>query len=103
MLTCFVYVMASRSRTLYIGMTSDLPRRVVEHKQKIMVGFTAKYRIDRLVYVEETADVHAAIAREKQLKGWTRPRKMALIETANPAWDDLASGWGSADPSLRSG
>ncbi len=89
----YVYIMASKSRTLYIGVTNDLARRVHEHKNKAVEGFTARYNIDRLVHHEETTDVNAAIAREKQLKGWLRSRKVELIEATNPAWEDLASEW----------
>ena len=89
----WVYIMASRNRVLYIGVTNDLRRRVYEHKAHEVAGFSAKYRVDRLVYLEQTNDVGAAIAREKQLKGWRREKKVALIEASNPAWDDLAAGW----------
>ena len=91
MKTYDVYILASLSRRLYVGMTNDLARRVYEHKNKLLPGFTQEYEIDRLVYFESTFDVRAAIAREKQLKGWKRDKKVALIETGNPAWDDLAS------------
>ncbi|HEY6066796.1 MAG TPA: GIY-YIG nuclease family protein [Thermoanaerobaculia bacterium] len=95
----FVYVLASRSRVLYVGITNDLERRVFEHKHKLISGFTADYDIDRLVYFECTPDVWAAIRREKQLKGWLRRRKIALIESTNPRWDDLSLGWaGIPDP-----
>ncbi len=86
----FVYIMASKSRRLYIGVTNDLERRVFEHKSKSIEGFTAKYNIDRLVYFAETGDVVAAIEREKQLKGWLRAKKIALIQSENPAWTDLS-------------
>jgi putative endonuclease len=100
----FVYIMTNRSRTLYTGVTNDLHRRAYEHKHKLVPGFTAKYNIDRLVYFEETSDVAAAIAREKQIKGWLRAKKVALIEAANPQWNDLGAGWyDEGDPSLRSG
>ena len=89
----YVYIMTNRSRTLYTGVTNDLERRVYEHKQKVVPGFTVKYRITRLVYFEVTQDIHAAIAREKQIKGWLRAKKMALIESANPEWKDLSVGW----------
>jgi putative endonuclease len=85
--------MANLSRTLYIGVTNNLERRVYEHKHKILTGFTERYNITRLVYFEETYDVNAAIAREKQLKGWKRSKKIALIEIQNPMWDDLAEEW----------
>jgi len=95
--------MTNRSRTLYVGVTSDLERRVREHKQKLVPGFTVRYGIDRLVHYEQTADVRAAIAREKEIKGWRRSKKVALIEAANPHWDDLSEGWhNGADPG-RSG
>ncbi|HEX8904921.1 MAG TPA: GIY-YIG nuclease family protein [Longimicrobiaceae bacterium] len=86
----FVYVMSNVSRTLYIGVTNDLVRRVFEHKQKTKPGFTAKYNVTQLVYFEEAAHPQVAIAREKQLKGWRRSRKIELISAANPTWRDLA-------------
>jgi putative endonuclease len=85
--------MASRSRTLYTGVTNDLERRIYEHKQKLVPGFTAKYNIDRLVYFETTDDINAAIYREKQIKGWLRSKKLALIASVNPTWDDLSEAW----------
>jgi putative endonuclease len=85
--------MTNRSRTLYTGMTNDIKRRVYEHKHKLIRGFTAKYNITRLVYFEETADVRAAITRERQIKGWLRAKKIALIESANPEWRDLSADW----------
>ena len=89
----YVYIMTNRSRTLYTGMTNDLKRRVWQHKQKTIGGFTKKYNITRLVHYEETSDVHSAIAREKQIKGWLRAKKIALIEADNPDWRDLSEGW----------
>ena len=89
----YVYIMTNRSRTLYTGVTSDLERRIYEHKGRLVPGFTAKYRIKQLVYFEVTQDVHAAIAREKQIKGWLRAKKTALIESINPKWKDLSVGW----------
>jgi putative endonuclease len=89
----YVYMMASKSRTLYVGMTSDLERRVFEHKNKLVPGFTRKYNITRLVWFEEFADPLQAIEGEKRIKGWRREKKVALIEKTNPAWDDLARGW----------
>jgi putative endonuclease len=88
--TYWVYILASRSRTLYIGVTNNLERRLFEHQNKLVRGFTSQYNIDRLVYFEETSDVTAAIAREKQLKGWRRSRKIELIESVNLKWDDLS-------------
>jgi len=103
MRTHYVYIMASRSRVLYTGVTNDLPRRVYEHKRSLIPGFTSKYHITRLVYFEEFPDVRDAIAREKQVKGWVRSRKLRLIEQANPTWEDLADTWfaprQTADPS----
>jgi putative endonuclease len=90
--TYHVYILASRSRRLYIGVTNNLIRRLGMHRDG-QVHTTARYRIVRLVYVETTDDVRAAIAREKQLKGWVRRKKLALISAANPTWDDLAPGW----------
>jgi len=89
----YVYIMTNKSRTLYTGVTNDLERRVYQHKQKLVPGFTTKYNITQLVYFEATQDVRAAIAREKQIKGWLRTRKIALIEAANPEWKDLSIGW----------
>jgi len=89
----YVYVMASRSRVLYTGVTNDLARRVNEHKQGLTPGFTTRYRITRLVYYEEFADVRDAIAREKQIKAWTRARRISLVEGGNPSWRDLAEQW----------
>jgi putative endonuclease len=85
----YVYITASVSRVLYIGVTSDLLKRIDQHREGVVEGFTKSYRADRLVHFEETSDVHAAIAREKQLKGWRREKKVALIETMNPKWNDL--------------
>ncbi len=82
-----------RNGTLYTGITNDLERRVYEHKHKLVKGFTSKYNLMRLVYYEDTDDVSAAIAREKQIKGWLRRKKLALIESMNPEWKDLSDGW----------
>ena len=89
----YVYVMTNRSRTLYTGITSNLERRVYEHKRKLIPGFTSKYNVTRLVYYEVHPNAGDAIAREKQVKGWLRARKIALIESANPNWDDLSAAW----------
>jgi len=93
MRTYCIYLMASRSRALYTGITNDLPRRVKEHKQGLADGFTKKYRIIRLVHFEEFSDVRDAIAREKEIKGWMRYRKARLVEGRNPTWEDLARDW----------
>jgi putative endonuclease len=94
----FTYIVASRSHTLYIGVTGELRKRVFEHKWKEHEGFTEKYNCDRLVWFECYQDVTAAIAREKQLKGWRREKKIALIEKMNPAWIDLSKNWYDAEP-----
>ena len=86
----YVYIMASRSRVLYVGVTNDLARRVHEHKQGLVPGFTSKYRVHRLVYFEKFADISEAIAREKAIKGWKRSRKVSLVEVRNPTWEDMA-------------
>jgi putative endonuclease len=85
--------MTNPSRTLYIGVTNDLIRRVYEHKNKLFPGFTAHYNITLLVYFEETSDVQTALNREKQIKGWKRVKKSALISSLNPKWIDLSAGW----------
>ncbi|WP_109485528.1 GIY-YIG nuclease family protein [Occallatibacter savannae] len=111
----FTYIVASKSRTLYIGVTSDLRHRVFEHKTKAYEGFTSRYNCNRLVWFERSNNVSAAIQREKELKGWLRSKKVELIQAANPTWEDLSADWfphltrevletgayGKADPSLR--
>jgi putative endonuclease len=89
----YVYILSSkRNGTLYIGVTSNLARRVYEHKNKLIEGFTKKYNIDQLVYFEVTDDVSVALVREKQLKHWNREWKIKLIEAENPDWSDMAAG-----------
>jgi len=91
----FVYLLTNwNNKVMYIGMTNDLVRRVYEHKTKAVKGFTEKYNVNRLVYFEETSDVHAAIAREKEIKKWRREKKNALVIQANPEWRDLATDLG---------
>ena len=90
--------MASRSHTLYVGVTGSLQRRVFEHTWKEHAGFTARYNCDRLVWFEMHQDVQKAIAREKELKGWRRSKKVALIESTNPAWVDLSRDWYECEP-----
>jgi len=88
--TYFVYILSSKPNgTLYIGVTSDLGKRIWEHKQKIVKGFTKKYSVDKLVYYEEFANINDAILREKRLKKWNRDWKLDLIEKLNPCWSDL--------------
>ncbi|QQR83058.1 GIY-YIG nuclease family protein [Candidatus Peregrinibacteria bacterium] len=90
----FVYIMASDSGTLYVGVTNDLERRVLEHKeQENPESFTAKYHCHKLVYYEESEEVVAAIEREKQIKKWRREKKQNLIKTVNPKWKDLSEDW----------
>ena len=89
----YVYIMTNKSRTLYTGVTNDLTRRIHEHKNKLVKGFTSKYNIQYLVFYESTTDIHAAIAREKQIKGWLKSKKIALIDSINPTWKDLSEEW----------
>jgi len=92
----YVYIMASRSLTLYAGVTGDIFHRALQHKAGEVEGFTKKYHINRLVYYEAFKYVNNALAREKQIKAWTRAKRLALIKTMNPAWQDLAEGWGDS-------
>jgi putative endonuclease len=89
----YIYIMTNQSRTLYTGVTSDIAGRVYQHKEGTGSKFTSKYKINRLVYYEEFSDIEEAIAREKQIKGWVRRKKIDLIESSNPIWDDLSSEW----------
>jgi putative endonuclease len=90
----YVYILASkRNGTLYIGVTNDLQRRVYEHKNNLIQGFTQTYNIHMLVYFEETSDINEALIREKQLKKWERKWKLELIEKTNNEWKDLSKGW----------
>jgi len=93
MKTYYVYIMTNHSGTLYTGTTDNLEQRVYEHKHNLVPGFSSKYNITKLVYYEEGNDADAVHAREKQIKGWLRAKKIALIESANPEWKDLGSGW----------
>ena len=90
--------MVSRSHTIYVGVTGDLHKRVFQHKWKEHDGFTARYNCDRLVWFERYQDVRNAIAREKELKGWRRSKKIALIESINPTWTDLSRDWYEYEP-----
>ena len=91
--TYYVYILGSISGTLYIGVTGNLRRRVSQHKNHIFEGFTAEYGVGRLLYREKFGSIDRAIGREKQLKGWLRRKKVALIERDNPQWKDLAGDW----------
>jgi putative endonuclease len=87
----WVYILSSFARTIYVGVTNDLEQRIQQHKSKQVPGFTARYNVTRLVHSEVFSDVRDAIAREKQIKSWSRARKNALIEEHNPGWDDRAA------------
>ena len=89
----YVYIMTNQKRTLYTGVTSDLIRRVYEHKQKSVEGFTKRYNLSWLAHYENVSDIESAITREKQIKGWLRHKKVALIESTNPRWVDLSRDW----------
>ena len=92
--TYYVYIMTNKKDgTLYTGVTNNLQRRVYEQKNKLLPGFTKRYNLSQLVYFDSTSDVNAAIAREKQIKGWLRTKKIELIETENPEWNDLSVKW----------
>ncbi|MCI0335221.1 MAG: GIY-YIG nuclease family protein [Planctomycetes bacterium] len=103
----YVYIMTNKSRSLYTGVTNDLERRVFEHKHKLIPGFTSKYNITQLVWFEDFDDIMQAIEGEKRIKGWRRSKKIALIESKNSNWRDLAQDWfvagspaGNVDPSV---
>lgn len=96
----FVYFMSNKSRRLYVGITSKLFKRVFEHKNRILAGFTARYKFDTLVYFEEYSQVTTAIAREKEIKGWRREKKLNLILADNPDWADLSAEW-EEDPAWK--
>jgi putative endonuclease len=106
----WVYIMSSKSRRIYVGMTNDIERRVAEHKSGEIEGFTQRFKISRLVYRERFRYVGNAIEREKEIKGWDRAKRVALIESTNPTWIDLSEEWGKpiepitrkADASLHS-
>jgi len=89
----YVYIMANKTKRLYTGVTNNLLRRVHEHKHGLVPGFTKRYNLTRLVYFESTENVRAALVREKQIKGWLRAKKIALIESVNPQWNDLSADW----------
>jgi len=95
----YVYIMSSHRGVVYLGVTSDLIRRVYTYREGRENGFTKKYNVTKLVYYETTSDVHSALAREKQIKGWVRKKKLELIESMNPSWVDLASSWVDSTPS----
>ena len=90
----YVYLMTNwNNKVMYVGITNNLERRVYEHKQKLVKGFTEKYKVNKLLYFEETGDVWAALAREKEIKKWRREKKNDLVQSLNPRWIDLSEGW----------
>ena len=97
----YVYILASKKRVLYIGVTNDLEKRLWQHKHHFIPRFTARYNVDRLVYFEHTNSIEAAIEREKQLKGWLRAKKIALIESVNASWAELSTQWNLPDSSSQ--
>jgi len=97
----YVYIMASKSGVLYIGVTNDLTRRIYEHKKGLIPGFSQKYKTKRLVYFDSCSSITDAIDREKQLKGWIRQKKDNLINTINPTWSDLSRSFDSTPPSAN--
>ncbi len=103
----YTYIMASTSGVLYTGSTSDLVRRVYQHKHGLLSRFTAEYAVTKLVYYEQTPNSRAAVEREREIKRWRREKKVHLFEMVNPGWIDFAAGWfpdiSVQDPSLRSG
>ena len=91
--TYFVYILTNwNNRVMYVGITNNIQRRIYEHQNGLIEGFTQKYRVHKLVYCEQCSDVKDAIAREKQIKGWKRQKKNELVESMNPEWQELAIG-----------
>jgi len=97
----YVYILANVSGMLYIGVTNNLERRMYEHRMKLIPGFTKRYNITKLVYYETTENILSAISREKQIKGWLRNKKVTLINSMNPEWQDLSTGWYDTNVILR--
>lgn len=89
----YIYILSNDSGTIYTGVTNNLVRRIDEHKRGVVDGFTKRYNIHRLIYFEETTSIYAALEREKQIKGWTRKKKLELIRTTNPTFADLSEDW----------
>ena len=89
----YVYITASRTKVLYTGVTSDLTGRIIQHKDKRLNGFTKKYNVSRLVWYNETNDIQTALEWEKKIKGWSRKKKIDMIEKNNPQWQDLSAAW----------
>jgi putative endonuclease len=93
MADAYVYILGNKGGMLYVGVTSNLERRILEHKTKVVPGYTSKFSIDRLLYFDTFHHMADALAAEKQIKGWVRKKKLALIEEANPSFKDLSEGW----------
>ena len=90
----YVYILTNQYNTVvYTGVTNNLERRLYEHRNHLVDGFTKRYNLNKLIYFETTSDVRSAIEREKQIKGWTRAKKNALIESVNPKWNDISQEW----------
>ena len=90
----YVYILTNwNNKVMYVGVTNNLERRIYEHKNKLVKGFTEKYNVGKLVYFEETSEVKSAISREKEIKKWRREKKNCLVEAMNPQWEDLSSEW----------
>ncbi|HJW89742.1 MAG TPA: GIY-YIG nuclease family protein [Anaerolineales bacterium] len=89
----YIYILANKTGTIYTGVTNNLQLRVYQHKAKLVEGFTKKYNVNRLIYYEETNDVQVALAREKEIKSWRRRKKLDLVRTLNPKFEDLSAGW----------
>jgi|SRR4030043_22903 len=90
----YVYLLTNwNNKVIYVGITNELTRRIYKHKNKMIKGFTEKYNVKKLVYFEETQDINTAIEREKEIKKWRREKKNRLVNSMNPNWDDLSSGW----------
>ena len=105
-MSAYVYILGNRNNVLYTGVTNNLERRVAEHKSHLIPGFTRKYNVDHLLYCEDFPDMIQAIAREKQIKGWIRAKKLELIRTINPKFEDMANRGGDSSlrvPSFHSG
>jgi putative endonuclease len=99
--TYYVYILANMTGTLYVGVTSNLEGRMLQHKSHAIEGFTKKYKVDKLMYYEEFQYIEDAIRREKQIKGYRRNKKRALVESQNPKWEDLSEGWFDDPKSLQ--
>ncbi|MCL5428473.1 MAG: GIY-YIG nuclease family protein [Chloroflexi bacterium] len=89
----YIYILGNRKGALHVGITNDMERRIYEHKKKLVKGFTRKYNLNQLLFMEEFSDIYQALDAEKQIKGWLRKKKLALIRTMNPKFEDLSKDW----------